>query len=256
MTEREWEVFLFKHNIIRKILSVIYKLIVLLRTLRDKIKFVRKAKSVKLRARRFHNYQNNKLAYFLGFWPPELEHIYEKSRIEFLYLENPALFRNPWRRATNKKARKRAEFKYETCLWITLNIVEVVRAHWRRCYYCWKKYTVEEFLSGIIEVEHMEPLSGSGKHSPPNIVTACSDCNRLKGNLADKDILEIFRSPETYFANRSYKSLKRKKLTAFAGMIAYGLVPDEEFYPAEFSDPRRHTEFIINLKSAYRKAWH
>ena len=47
-----------------------------------------------------------------------------------------------------------------------------------RCVYCGRTGTVDE-----LSVDHVEPRTRQGDHSPGNLVTACTACNLAKGGL-------------------------------------------------------------------------
>ena len=53
-----------------------------------------------------------------------------------------------------------------------------------RCVYCGQVFEARH-----LTVDHVEPRVKQGDHSPGNLVTACTECNRLKGGRAAWDWL-------------------------------------------------------------------
>lgn len=51
-----------------------------------------------------------------------------------------------------------------------------------RCVWCYRKVSVgadEGEVRGCLD--HLQPVHEGGSHKPQNLVTACADCNRLRG---------------------------------------------------------------------------
>jgi 5-methylcytosine-specific restriction enzyme A len=53
------------------------------------------------------------------------------------------------------------------------------------CHYCDKK-----LFWDTITLDHKTPLGRGGNNYPQNIVIACSDCGKLKGNMTEKEFKE------------------------------------------------------------------
>lgn len=79
-----------------------------------------------------------------------------------------------------------------------VKISKIKRAVWERdkyiCYYCHKpmKELYFQWKAGLIRrkdaqltIDHIKPLSKGGTWEWENLVTACFDCNLLKGNIYD-----------------------------------------------------------------------
>lgn len=55
-----------------------------------------------------------------------------------------------------------------------------------RCAYCGQKPPEGEWL----ELEHLIPLTRGGFHRKSNVVPACGDCNKRKGQMTAEEYLE------------------------------------------------------------------
>ena len=65
---------------------------------------------------------------------------------------------------------------------MTMHFAKVFERDNRRCVYCGRDLMIDFDTFMITEEDHLIPLSKNGPDSDENIVTACSVCNRLKGN--------------------------------------------------------------------------
>ena len=59
------------------------------------------------------------------------------------------------------------------------------------CWHCNKKLSFTNYgrigKKGAWEVDHSNPVSRGGTDCPRNLVPACIDCNRSKGNLTSRE---------------------------------------------------------------------
>lgn len=78
-----------------------------------------------------------------------------------------------------------------------------------RCWYCYKPLSLLEGENiEIATKDHQIPRSRGGSDRIDNIVPACFDCNRRKGNMTEEE----FRSAvSTAFKNATYDLVKPKR---------------------------------------------
>lgn len=83
------------------------------------------------------------------------------------------------------------------------------------CIYCGKGIPAPDFINGVdSDIEHILPQALGGKSVLDNLVCACRDCNRAKGDLTAIDYM-LTQSPEVLS-----RYMMRLRLLANANMIS------------------------------------
>ena len=128
---------------------------------------------------------------------------------------DPELFKCCLKRAKSYSDVDSGKVVVNTSLWIACNLVESLeRAPY--CYFCGRAITRDDFMKGKVHLEHFEPRTEGGPHLPGNITLACEQCNHLKSNLTDEDMMQVLNDSERFFATRKWSEKRKKQLIDFA----------------------------------------
>ncbi|WP_246052831.1 HNH endonuclease [Leptospira semungkisensis] len=142
-------------------------------------------------------------------------------------------------------------------LWIAYNITDGYLKN-PRCYYCGILFEKSDYFNGTVHLDHFDPISKTGKHLAGNVVPACRDCNLLKSNLLDIELLQISKNPETFFTNKylSSSDSKKEKLMDFSALFFQrigGIDGYREKYNISINEIRSHQD---KMKDNYRAKWY
>lgn len=116
---------------------------------------------------------------------------------------------------------------------------------------CWCRCLIHERID--IQLDHLRPhkprRGKPGPSTPDNLVVACTECNRMRGNL-DRDDLERFRY---YLADRDKTivdgTMEAKRRIRLPLDRAAGRALAREWYPNRLEYFSRNQRFLMKLAS-------
>ncbi|EMF83501.1 HNH endonuclease domain protein [Leptospira weilii serovar Topaz str. LT2116] len=175
--------------------------------------------------------------------------------IKNTYERESELFENIFQRSSTNRYNFQKDLLINS-LWIASNVTD---SYLKRpnCYYCGLMFERADYFNGIVHIDHFNPISKTGIHSAGNIIPTCKDCNLLKSNLSDDELLTIFRTPEKFFSVKYLKSTetKKEKLKDFSALFFQRSAGGEEYrnaFKITIYDQRKHQD---DMKANYRIKW-
>ncbi|UML84036.1 HNH endonuclease [Leptospira interrogans] len=179
---------------------------------------------------------------------------YRWKELYAIYAREPKIFENIFNRCTGSRYESE-ENLLVISLWTASNITAGY-LHSPFCYYCGLPFNHADYFNGTVHLDHFNPISLTGKHQAGNILPACKDCNQLKSNLSDNELLTIFYTPEKFFSQRYKKSTdsRKAKLKDFSALFFQKQGGEEyrNFFNLTIFDQSMHQE---EMKLNYRAKW-
>ncbi|MBM9576231.1 HNH endonuclease [Leptospira sp. 201903070] len=178
------------------------------------------------------------------------------EKIKNIYEQESELFENIFKRSSLNRYSFQEDLLINS-LWIASNITDSYLQR-PNCYYCGFLLKRTDYFNGNVHIDHFNPISKVGAHFAGNIIPTCKDCNLLKSNLSDDELLRIFRTPEKFFSEKYIKSTetKKEKLKDFSALFFQRSSGGEEYrktFNISIYDQRKHQD---DMKANYCKKWH